>query len=290
MRLATIQTQARTQAVRVEGDELVLLRAADVGEVLAAADRDRAANDETGDSVPIWSADFAPLVPHPGKIFCVGLNYRSHILEGGFEVPAFPTLFAKFEETLIGARDDIVLPAVSKMVDWEVELAAVIGEPLRHVGIEEARRGIAGYTIANDISARDYQTRTSQLLQGKTFESTTPVGPFLVTGDEIDDAVDLEIMCQVDGQCMQHDRTSELVFSGPHVTSYISEIITLQPGDLILLGTTGGVGFARNPPEFLKPGQVVRCAIEGLGECLNRCRAEDLAGQGNVSTETGYGS
>ena len=274
MRLATIRAPGGTRAARLEGEELVVLDAADVGEVLAAGDPDRAARADTGASVPVSAADFAPLIARPSKIFCVGLNYRSHILEGGLEIPSFPTLFAKFAEALIGAADDIVLPAVSTQVDWEAELAVVIGAPLRHVRPAEARTGIAGYTVANDISVRDYQTRTLQWLQGKTFEQTTPLGPYLVSGDEIDDAVDLEIRCSVDGEVMQLDRTSELVFSAPEVVAYISEIITLRPGDVILLGTTGGVGLLRDPPVFLGPGQVVETSIEGLGSCRNRCVPE----------------
>ena len=271
MRLATLRTPTGTRAARAEGDDLVVLNSTDVGALLASPDLERASHDETGAHINAADADFAPLVPNPSKIFCVGLNYRSHILETGATLPDFPTLFAKFSGALIGAHDNIVLPSVSDRADWEVEICVVIGKPLRHASPEEAHEGIAGYTVLNDISIRDYQRRTQQWLQGKTFERSTPVGPYLVTGDECGDGLDLEVRCEVDGEVMQLDRTSELVFSALDVVTYCSDIITLQPGDLLSLGTTGGVGNARNPQVFLKAGQTVRTSIEHIGECVNVC-------------------
>jgi acylpyruvate hydrolase len=271
MRLATVRTVSGTHAARAEGDDLVLLNSVDVGALLASADLERASHDETGESVKVGDADFAPLVPHPSKIFCVGLNYRSHILETGATLPEYPTLFAKFMGALIGAHDDITLPSVSERIDWEVEICVVIGKPIRHADHAAAKDAIAGYTVLNDVSIRDYQRRTQQWLQGKTFEHTTPVGPFLVSGDECGDGLDLEVRCEVDGEVMQLDRTSELVFSALDVVSYCSDVITLQPGDLLSLGTTGGVGDARNPKVYLKAGQTVRTAIESLSECVNLC-------------------
>ncbi len=156
--------------------------------------------------------------------------------------------------------------------DWEVELGVVIGRPVRHVGVEEARAAIAGYTIVNDITMRDWQRRTVQWLQGKTFESTTPVGPFLVTGDEVGDALDLEVRCEVDGEVMQQDRTSELVFGPAECVAYASEVITLEPGDIISTGTTGGVGWARTPPLFLRPGQQVADRRRGAGRVPQHLR------------------
>jgi acylpyruvate hydrolase len=271
MRFATVRTASGTSAARLEGDDLVLLNSSDVGALLAAGDLDRAGHDEAGGSIKVADADFATLVTRPSKVFCVGLNYRSHILETGNTLPDYPTLFAKFTAALIGAHDDIILPSVSQRADWEVEICVVIGSPLRHASPEEAQVGIAGYTVLNDISIRDYQRRTSQWLQGKTFEHTTPVGPYLVTGDEIGDGLDLEVRCEVDGEVMQLDRTSELVFGALDVVTYCSDVLTLQPGDLLSLGTTGGVGDARDPKVSLKAGQVVRTVIEGIGECLNTC-------------------
>jgi acylpyruvate hydrolase len=271
MRFATVRTASGTSAARLEGDDLVLLKSSDVGALLAEGDLDRAGHDEAGGSIKVADADFATLVTRPSKVFCVGLNYRSHILETGNTLPEYPTLFAKFTAALIGAHDDIILPSVSERADWEVEICVVIGSPLRHASPEEAQLGIAGYTVLNDISIRDYQRRTSQWLQGKTFEHTTPVGPYLVTGDEIGDGLDLEVRCEVDGEVMQLDRTSELVFGALDVVTYCSDVLTLQPGDLLSLGTTGGVGDARDPKVSLKAGQVVRTSIEGIGECVNTC-------------------
>jgi acylpyruvate hydrolase len=214
-------------------------------------------------------------VPHPEKIFCVGLNYRAHILEMSRELPDYPTLFAKFASGLIGAHDDLVLPSVSKAVDWEVELGVVIGRRIRRATLEQAHDAIAGFTVVNDISMRDWQARTTQYLQGKAFDASTPVGPVLVTGDEIGDAVDLEVRCELDGIVMQRGRTSDLLFGPTAVVSYISQFATLSPGDLISTGTPGGVGTGRDPQVFLEPGQVLTTAIEGIGSCVNRCVPEE---------------
>src|SRR6266545_600545 len=164
-------------------------------------------------------------------------------------------------------------------VDWEVELGVVIGRPARHVSGDEAIAAIAGYTVVNDVSVRDYQTHTNQFLAGKIFERTTPVGPALVTLDELPGGgADLAVRCEVDGQVMQHSRTSDLLFGPAEIIAYVSEIITLEPGDLIATGTPAGVGAARTPPVWLRPGQVVRTVVEGVGECVNRCVPEPAAG------------
>jgi len=224
--------------------------------------------------MPLAGTRLAPVVPKPQKIICLGHNYLSHIKEMGAEPPSHPTLFAKFALSLIGPRDPIVLPAVSQSVDWEAELALVVGREVRHANQTDALAAIAGYTVLNDVSVRDWQRRTKQWLQGKTFESTTPVGPVLVTPDEVDHARDLEVRCEVDGQLMQQARTSDLLFRPADIVAYVSDIITLEPGDIISTGTTSGVGAGRNPPVFLKPGQIVRTAIEGIGELLNECVPE----------------
>jgi len=279
MRLATVRTADGTHAARLEGDRLWLLAAADVGALLASTQRgSRAeavqARETIGEAV-ISQASFAPLVVHPEKIFCVGLNYRAHILEMSRQLPSYPTLFAKFASGLIGAYDDLVLPSVSNAVDWEVELGVVIGRKLWRATIEEARDAIAGFTIVNDISMRDWQARTTQFLQGKAFDASTPVGPVLVTGDEIGDAADLEVRCEVDGVVMQRGRTSDLLFDPAAIVSYISQFAMLGPGDLISTGTPDGVGAGRDPQVFLRPGQVLTTAIEAIGSCVNRCVAEE---------------
>jgi acylpyruvate hydrolase len=269
MRFATIRTDHGTTAARLDGDDLIPLGAGDVGELLAGgmANAQRAG----GQPVPVAAADFAPVVTRPSKVICVGLNYRSHILETGRELPEYPTLFAKFADTLLGPRDDLVLPSVSNRVDWEVELGVVIGQPVYRATPEEASAAIAGYTVINDVSMRDWQRRTLQWLAGKMFQHSTPAGPYLVTPDEVGDAADLEVRCEVDGTVMQQSRTSDLLFSPAQIVSYASQAITLQPGDLIATGTCGGVGDARKPPVYLQPGNVLRTWIEGLGECLNHC-------------------
>ena len=278
MRFATIRTGAGTTAARFDGDTLTPLDAPDVGALLAA-DGGPAAVSSTPGAAPVLVAEaaFAPVVTSPSKVICVGLNYRTHIQETGRELPEYPTLFAKFAETLMGPNDDLAIPAVSERVDWEAELGVLIGRPVYRAGAAEAGEAIAGYTVCNDVSMRDFQRRTLQWLAGKMFQHTTPVGPYLVTPDEVDDARDLEIGCAVDGEVMQLARTSDLLFKPADIVAYVSQAITLRPGDLLLTGTTGGVGDARKPPVYLRPGQVVRTWVEGVGECVNRCVEEKAA-------------
>ncbi|NIR31348.1 MAG: fumarylacetoacetate hydrolase family protein [Gammaproteobacteria bacterium] len=275
MRLVTIRTQAGTCAARVDGERAVELPFADVGALIGSGeDWPRRAAASGGRTHVLGEVELAPVVIRPRKIICLGLNYKTHITEMGRELPAYPTLFAKFDRSLIGARDPIRLPRAAEQVDWEVELAFVIGRSVRHVGAAEAEVAIAGYTILNDISARDFQWRTPQWLQGKTFEGTTPVGPALVTPEEVGGARDLRVRCEVDGVLMQDARTSDFLFKPADLVAYVSRIITLDPGDLISTGTPGGVGAARHPKVFLEAGQVVRTSIEGLGELVNECVAE----------------
>lgn len=273
MRLATLRLNAgTTTAARVEGDTAVELPATDVGALLALPDwRDAAAAD--GPRRPLEGADRAPVVPRPGKIVCVGLNYRTHITEMGRELPGYPTLFAKFAESLIGPTDDIVLPASSEAMDWEAELTVVVGQSVRHADAAAARAAIAGYTVLNDVTARDWQYRTKQWLQGKTFESTTPLGPDLVTLDELGEG-GLAIDCVVDGETMQSSTTDDLVFNPVELVSYVSTVITLNPGDVIATGTTGGVGHARTPARYLTEGSKVVTRVEGIGELVNTARRE----------------
>src|ERR1700685_1290521 len=277
MRFATIRTDYGTTAARLDGDVLVPLDAADVGEMLAGRSKGTPRERAGAPAVQAAEADFAPVVTRPGKILCVGLNYRAHILETGREAPEYPTLFAKFADTLLGPRDDLVLPSVSDRVDWEVELGLVIGRPVYRATVEEAEAAIAGYTVINDVSMRDWQRRTTQFLQGKMFERSTPVGPYLLTAGELGPAPDLEVRCEVDGVVMQQSRTSDLLFGTAEIVAYASQAITLRPGDLIAPGTPGGVGDARKPPVYLQPGNVLRTWIEGLGECVNLCVAEETS-------------
>lgn len=276
MRLATIRVTGGTAAVRLDGDRAVEVGEHDLGTLLADPDWRAHAAAATGREHAADGLDYAPLVPRPEKILCVGLNYRPHIQEMGRELPRHPTLFAKFPSALIGAYDDITLPIVADRMDWEAELAVIIGAPARHVAAAEAADVIAGYSICNDITARDWQDRTKQWLQGKTFEATTPLGPALVTADEIDRT--LELSCTVDGEVMQRADTADLVFDPRTLVAYVSQIVTLRPGDVIATGTPGGVGHARTPPRYLAEGSVVTTAIGGLGECRNTCASEKSVG------------
>lgn len=268
-RLCTVRIGSRTHAGRVEGDDIVILAAGDVGEVLRTGDQT-----ETGDAIPRASAELAPPVLAPDKVICVGQNYLDHIAEMGNTPPEEPTYFAKFANALIGARDEMVLPdpSVSTRVDWEAELAIVIGEPVRNASADRALAAVAGYTVLNDGSVRDWQRRTSQFLAGKMFEGLTPVGPVVVGRDELGDGSGLVIRSSVDGITKQESSTSQLCFGVVDIVCDLSRVTTLMPGDIIATGTPGGVGAARTPPEWLGDGSVVRCEIEGIGAVENRCR------------------
>ena len=278
MRLLTYRTGTGIRAARVEGDQVHDLPFADVGAVLAAAADAPGGlaevTEHTTGSRSRADIDLAPVVVAPSKIFCVGHNYAAHIAETGRETPAHPTLFAKFPTALIGATDPVELPAESQAVDWEAELAVVIGRPVRRASEEAARSAIAGYTVINDVSMRDWQLRTPQWLAGKTFDRSSPFGPELVTLDELPDPGDLAIRCTVDDVVMQESRTSDLLFDPVALVRYISTICTLVPGDVIATGTPSGIGNARDPKVFLKPGQIMVTEVEGIGRLVNMCRAE----------------
>jgi acylpyruvate hydrolase len=280
IKLATIRTDAGLRAVRIDEDVAVETGHPDVVDLLATSDWREITRRADGPRHSLADVDYAPVVSHPEKIICVGLNYRNHILEMGRELPAVPTLFAKYSRSLIGAYDDIVVPAASDALDWEAELGVVIGSPVRHASPAQAAAAIAGYTVVNDISARDWQYRTLQWLQGKTFEATTPVGPWLVTSDDGSAGGSMALSCHVDGDIVQTGDTADLVFDPVSLVAYISTLITLAPGDLIATGTPGGVGHARKPPRYLTDGSVVVTAIIGIGECRNTCRDEVIGRTG----------
>jgi acylpyruvate hydrolase len=267
MRLGTIRTASGTSAVRIDGDLAIEIGASDVGALLAAGDWRAQAGAADGPRHRIADLSYAPVVPRPGKIICVGLNYRSHIIEMGRDLPEYPTLFAKYPEALIGAFDPLTLPAESDQVDWEVELAVVVGRRVRRADAAAASEAIAGYSIINDVTMRDWQFRTPEWLQGKTFEATTPFGPHLVTPDEI--APDAKISCLVDSEVVQDSTIADLLFGPVDLVRYISTILTVDPGDVIATGTMGGVGHARTPPRYLQSGQTLVARIEGIGETVN---------------------
>ncbi|MGB0994599.1 MAG: fumarylacetoacetate hydrolase family protein [Acidimicrobiales bacterium] len=268
-RLCTVRIGTSTRAGRIDGDDIVILDAADVGDVLRAGGEVA----ETGEAIPRETARLAPVVTAPDKVVCVGVNYLDHIEEMGRDRPSAPTYFAKFANSLIGATDDLILPPVevSTHIDWEVELAIVIGSPVRHASPREALAAVAGYTVMNDGSVRDFQRRTTQFLAGKMFEGLSPLGPVLVDADELGDGSGLEIRSEVDGVVKQQSSTSELCFNVVDIVQDLSAITTLMPGDVIATGTPGGVGAARTPPEWLTDGAVLRCSIEGIGATENRC-------------------
>jgi acylpyruvate hydrolase len=279
MRLATLRTPNGNRAVRVEGDTAIELGAPDVGALLALPDwRERAAARGRARH-PLAEEALAPVVPRPGKIFCVGLNYRTHILEMGRELPEHPTLFAKFPEALVGPADPVALDPASAAVDWEAELAVVIGAPVRRADEAGAEAAIAGFAVLNDVTMRDWQYRSVQWLQGKTFEASTPFGPVLVTPDELPGGVRprLGIRCEVDGETVQSSDTADLVFDPVALVRYISRIVTLNPGDVIATGTPGGVGHARTPPRYLTDGSVLVTEIDGIGRLSNVARATTAA-------------
>ncbi|MEU3492991.1 fumarylacetoacetate hydrolase family protein [Kitasatospora cineracea] len=272
MKLATLRTGGTTRAVRLDGDTLTDLGYPDLGALLAEDDWAGTAAAATGATYPLAGAEFAPVVPRPSKVVCVGLNYRNHIQEMGRDLPEHPTLFAKFADSLIGAGDDILRPAETAEFDWEVELAVVIGKSARRARGEQAEAAIAGFTVLNDITCRDWQFRTREWLQGKTWDSTTPVGPYLVTPDELPGGVRpaLDVTLTVDGETMQSDNTGDLLFDPVALVEYVSTVIRLNPGDLIATGTPGGVGHARKPARYLSGGETVVTEIQGLGRLENR--------------------
>ncbi|MCW3768076.1 fumarylacetoacetate hydrolase family protein [Paenarthrobacter sp. PAE-2] len=272
MRLLTLRTEATTGkgtlAVRQDGDTLTEIPGfADVGELLADPNWEETAEAANGATHALDGADLAAVVPAPGKIICVGHNYRNHIKEMGREVPEHPTLFAKYQESLIGPNDDLALPQESDTVDWESELAVIIGKKGRRISEADAADHIAGYAVLNDVSMRDYQFRTIQWLQGKTWENSTPFGPALVTKDEFTGGL---MTTAVDGEIQQQTPTEDVVFTPEFLVSYISTIITLNPGDVIATGTPGGVGHAQEPKRYLQEGELLTTTIEGLGQLNNR--------------------
>ncbi|PWI10582.1 2-hydroxyhepta-2,4-diene-1,7-dioate isomerase [Streptomyces sp. NWU339] len=281
MKLATLRTDGTTKAVRLDGDVLVDLGFPDVGTLLAQDDwAERAAAPADGATTyPAEGADLAPVVPQPSKVVCVGLNYRNHIQEMGRDLPEHPTLFAKFADSLIGAGDDIVRPEETDQFDWEVELAVVVGKQVRRAKGEQAEQAIAGFTVLNDITTRDWQFRTREWLQGKTWDSTTPVGPYLVTPDELPGGVRpaLDVKLTVDGEVMQSDNTGDLLFDPVALVEYVSTIIRLNPGDIIATGTPGGVGHARKPARYLLGGETVVTEVQGIGRLENKVVKEKQA-------------
>lgn len=288
MRLATILTPRGPRAAVPIGDSFVDLHATDPGlptcvkNLLAAGPAVRKAAADAAASakavkVPGQSVKLLPPVPHPGKILCIGLNYRDHAIEGGKAIPAEPVLFGKFSNTLAAHGDQIKLPRVANKVDYEAELVIVIGKSGRHIPNDvSAFEYVGGYTCGHDVSARDWQFRgeEKQWIIGKTFDTFAPTGPWLVTADELTDPHKLQVQLRLNGETLQNSNTKEFIFGVPHLLWFLSQVMTLEPGDLIFTGTPPGVGIARKPPILLKPGDVAEVEIEGIGVLRNPVVAE----------------
>jgi 2,4-didehydro-3-deoxy-L-rhamnonate hydrolase len=213
-------------------------------------------------------------VSRPGKIVCVGLNYRDHAEEQGLELPARPLLFAKWPTAVVAHGEPVVLPSVTKEVDYEAELGVVIGERARGVSVERALDVVAGYVCVNDVTARDLQFSDGQWTRAKSFDSFCPVGPEIVPASEVGDPQSLRIRCLLNGEPLQDSSTGQMVFGVAEVIAFVSEAITLEPGDLIATGTPAGVGYSRTPPRFLVPGDEVTVEIERVGVLTNPVRAD----------------
>ena len=268
MRLVTFQpVGASPQAGIVMPDGRVIGLDADMLSVIAAGPPK--IDDLKGASYNLADVRLLAPIPRPPKFICVGLNYRDHARETGMEIPTVPTIFNKFTNVVIGPGAPIVLPKVSTRPDYEAEFAFVIGVGGRNISVSNALNHVFGYTIVNDVSARDYQMVTSQWLMGKTFDTFAPTGPWIVTRDEIADPHALDISLEIGGERLQHSNTRELVFGVPALIEYISSVVTLEPGDIVATGTPAGVGLARKPPRYLRSGDEVVIRVQGIGELRN---------------------
>ncbi|MGA9856528.1 MAG: fumarylacetoacetate hydrolase family protein [Solirubrobacteraceae bacterium] len=274
MHFASVLHDGTPMAVAIDGEQAIPLSGiAELGtetpaSLLREPPLDRAA------AVALSEISYRPVVPAPGKVICVGLNYAAHAAEAQRDVPDYPVLFTKFARSLLGPFAEVACPAESTAIDYEGELTVVIGESARRVSPQHALGYVAGATVANDVTMRDFQNRTHQWLQGKAWDDSTPVGPELVTLDEVGDLGALRLRTTVNGETVQDAGTELMLFDVPTLVSVISQFTTLEPGDLILTGTPSGVGFRREPPLLLGPGDVVAVEIDGVGRIENRFVSE----------------
>jgi len=248
----------------------------DLGSLLRAGRLDELPHSVVSEGVGIAGIRYEPVIPNPGKILCVGVNYRPHVEEMGREIPAEPLVFVRFADSLVGHRAPLERPRVSTQYDYEGELAVVIGRRARYVSAAEAEDYIAGYSPFMDGSVRDWQRHTSQFTAGKNFPASGAFGPALVSRDEIDDVTALTLTTRVNGDVLQRGRIAELIFDIPRLVEYCSTFTTLMPGDVIVTGTPGGVGAARQPPRWLEPGDEVEVDLGPLG-CLSNTVADETA-------------
>jgi acylpyruvate hydrolase len=273
MRYANVEVDGELSAAEVRGEAVAPLEG--VGPISAGFDLDALARAPRAPERQLSRVTLRAPVLAPGKVICLGLNFRGHVEETRREVPTYPVLFTKFADAIIGPRDDIVAPPESRAIDYEAEMAVVIGRPIRRVAPDRALDAVAGFTIANDITMRDYQNLSPQWLQGKAWPRSTPLGPWLVTGDEVGDGAALEIRLELNGEELQHSNTRLMIFDVPTTISTVSEFVNLEPGDVILMGTPDGVGFRRDPQVLLTPGDRVTVTIDGIGSLANSVVAED---------------
>ena len=283
MRFVTFEHHGHQHAGEVSGDHVVSLKWAGFPDVLSLLNggeealkkaAEVLANPPADATVPLASVKLCAPIPKPTKIVCVGLNYRDHAIESKMEIPTRPTIFSKYNNTVIATGDNIVLPKNSEKPDYEAEFAFVIGKGGRHIKAADWKEHVFGYMNLNDVSARDVQLAVSQWVMGKTFDTFAPMGPWLVTADEVEDPHNLTISLTVNGETLQNSNTKELIFKIPELVEFLSSIMTLEPGDIVSTGTPSGVGFSYNPPKWLKPGDEVVVRVQGLGELRNICVAE----------------
>jgi 2-keto-4-pentenoate hydratase/2-oxohepta-3-ene-1,7-dioic acid hydratase in catechol pathway len=270
MRLVSFKPDSGQPEAGVLSGNQILGLGTDILSVIASGN----INPKSGPSHELSNVTLLAPIPRPPKFICVGLNYRDHAAEAKQQIPTVPTIFSKFTNVVIGPGAPIVLPRVSSRPDYEAEFAFVIGRGGRYISAANAMEHVFGYTIVNDVSARDFQNASSQWLMGKTFDTFAPTGPWIVTKDEIADPHELDISLEIGGETLQRSNTRELIFKIPELIEYISQVVTLEPGDIVATGTPGGVGFARRPPRWLKAGEEVIVRIQGIGELRNPVVAE----------------
>lgn len=287
MKLVTFQHNGHTHAGVVSGEKVISLKAAGYMDMLSVLQGGSEAMSRVASFVhkapeaatfALESVTLGAPVPKPPKILCLGPNYRDHAAEAKVEPPKVPIIFAKYGNTVSGPRDAIVLPKMSAKNDYEGELAFVIGKGGRHIAAKNWRDHVAGFMNANDVSARDVQIATSQWTMGKNFDTFLPMGPWLVTTDEVPDPHCLRLTTHVNGEKRQDSNTGELIFNIPAIVEFLSSVMTLEPGDVVLTGTPGGVGFSFKPSKWLRAGDEVVVEVEGLGQLRNTCVDEQAAG------------
>jgi len=267
MRLATFEYQGTTFLGNLHDDVAQPLDGSfeDIAGAICAGRAPRAA----GDALPRSEIQLLAPVPRPGKFLCIGLNYRDHAEESGMAVPEVPVVFNKFASSVVAHEDAVVIPPGCRELDYEAEFAFVVGRQARHVPVRQARGYVLGYTCVNDVSARDFQFGDGQWTRGKACDTFGPMGPAIVTRDEIEDPHRLGIRLRLNGETMQDSNTDQLVFGVDVLLSFLSAHFTLEPGDVIATGTPPGVGFARKPPVYLKDGDVMEVEIDGVGTLRN---------------------